>query len=98
MYGYIIFLHVAGVFLFLLAHGASASVSFQLKRERNADRIRALLDVSIWSFGAMFIGLLLLLITGIVAGFMSNAWGRGWIWASIVLLVAIFAVMSVLGS
>ncbi len=98
MYGYIVYLHVAGVFVFLLAHGASANVAFQLKGERNPDRIRALLDLSLWSYIGMYVGVLVLLITGIIAGFMSNAWGRGWIWASIVFLVVIFVAMGVMGS
>lgn len=98
MYGVIVYLHIAGVFLFLLGHGASANVAFGLRRERNPERIRALLDLSVWSYIGMYAGLLLLLITGIVAGFMSNAWGRGWIWASIVLLVVMFAAMGILGS
>ncbi len=98
MYGTIVYLHVAGVFLFLLSHGGSANVAIQLKHERNPDRIRALLDLSVWSYIGMYIGLLLLLITGIVAGFMSSAWGRGWIWASIILLVVMVVPMGLLGS
>lgn len=98
MYGYIVFLHIAGVFLFLLGHGGSANVAFQLKGERNPDRIRALLDLSVWSYGGVYLGLVLLLLTGILAGFMGNHWGRGWIWAAIVLLVALFVFMSVYGS
>lgn len=98
MYGIVIYLHIAGVFLFLLGHGASANVAFALKQERNADRIRALLDLSVWSYIGTYVGLLTLLLTGIAAGFMSNAWGRGWIWAALVLLIALFAVMGIFGS
>jgi hypothetical protein len=98
MYGYIVYLHVAGVFLFLLGHGGSANVAFQLKHERNPDRLRALLDLSVWSYIGMYSGLLLLLITGIIAGFMGKHWGRGWIWASIVLLVTMFVAMGLVGS
>lgn len=98
MYGYMIYLHVASVFVFLLAHGASANVAFQLKRERNPDRIRALLDVSVWSYAGMSVGLVLLLLSGIIAGFIGNYWGRGWIWVSIGLLIAIFVLMALLGS
>jgi uncharacterized membrane protein len=99
VYDLIKFLHVISVFLFLLSHGASANVSFQLKHERKPDRIRALLDLSSWSFVGMGIGFLLLLITGIIDAF-DPAWvGRnGWIWLSIGLLVAITVSMSILGS
>lgn len=46
----------------------------------------------------MYVGLLLLLITGIIAGFMGGYWGMGWIWASIILLVAIGVIMGFYGS
>ncbi len=92
------FLHVAGVFVFLLAHGASANVALQLRRERKPERIRALLDLSVQSYLGMYAGILLLLVTGITAGFVGNYWGRGWIWLAIIVLVAIFVVMGVVGS
>ncbi|HZY44861.1 MAG TPA: DUF2269 family protein [Anaerolineae bacterium] len=99
MYELIKFLHVASVFLFLLSHGASANVSFQLKNERKPERIRALLDLSNWSFIGMGVGFLLLLITGIIDSF-AGPWAdhNGWIWVSIGLLLAITVSMSVLGS
>lgn len=98
MYGWIVYLHVAGIFVFLLGHGASANVAFALRRERTAERIRALLDLSLNSYVFMYVGLLLLLVSGIVAGFMGNHWGRGWIWASIVIFIVIFVGMYALGS
>lgn len=97
-YRLIVFLHVGGVFLFLMAHGASVNVAFALRHERSADRIRALLDLSVWSYIGMYFGLLLLLVMGILAGFMGNHWGRGWIWAAIVLFVALLIFMGVYGS
>lgn len=95
MYEIVIFLHVAGVFAFLLAHGASNAVAFALRREQNMERVRALLLLSPSTFGMMYGGLLLILITGIAGGFLLNWWGRGWIWASLALLVVIIVAMSV---
>ena len=97
MYSWIVFLHVAGGFGFVLAHGASAAVAFALRRERNLERLRALLELSRSTFSLMYASLLLLLIAGIVAGFMGQHWGRGWIWAAIVALVAISAAMGIMG-
>lgn len=68
MYEFVIFLHVVGVFLFLLAHGASNAVAFALRKERNMERVRALLMLSPSTFGMMYGGLLLILITGLVGG------------------------------
>jgi hypothetical protein len=46
----------------------------------------------------MYLSLLVLLVTGIITGIMGKWWGRGWIWASLFLLIAIIVAMSVLGS
>jgi hypothetical protein len=98
MYNIVVFLHVLGAFGFMLAHGASASVSFALRRERSLDRIKALLELSGGSYGLMFGSLFLLLVAGVAAGFMGQWWGHGWIWASLSLLLAISAVMGAVGA
>lgn len=95
MYQLVIFIHVIGVFAFLLAHGASNAVAFQLKREQNMEHVRALLKLSPSTFGMMWIGLLLILLSGIIGGFMLNWWGKIWIWASLLLLIAVIVAMSV---
>ncbi len=95
MYNIVIFLHVVGVFIFLLAHGTSQAVAFALRKERNMEHVRALLLFSPSTFGMMYGGLLLILLTGIAGGFLLNWWGQGWIWAALVLLIVMVAVMSV---
>ena len=97
MYIWVIFLHVVSVLGFLLAHGASAAVMFRVRSEREPGRIQALLDLANTVGGLVAITALLLFITGIVGGFMGHWWGRGWIWAALVLLLAISFVMSFLG-
>jgi hypothetical protein len=93
MYGWIVLLHVLGAFAFVAAHGVSMITAFQLREERERARQAALLEASGAGIGLMYIGLLLLLVAGIVAGFMGNHWGRGWIWASLGTLVVVIAVM-----
>jgi hypothetical protein len=97
MYIWVIYLHVLSVLGFLLAHGATATVMFKVRGERDSVRIQALLDLSPAVGGAMMGTLLLILITGILAGFMGGWWGRGWIWTALVLLIAISFVMSFMG-
>jgi len=46
MYPWFVYLHILGIFGFLLAHGASAAAAFALRRERNLERVRVLLDLS----------------------------------------------------
>jgi hypothetical protein len=98
VYSWLIFLHVIAVFGFLIAHGVSASVFFALKRERNMDTICVLLKLSSSTARIMGISLLLLLISGVTAGFFGRWWGRGWIWLSLVLFIGIFVGMSLLGT
>lgn len=98
MYSWLIFLHVLGVFGFLMAHGVSASVAFALRRERNRDRIRALLDVSGSSIGVLHGSVLILLISGIAGGFIGSWWNKGWIWVSLGLLIATYIFMGAAGS
>ena len=98
MYLWIVFLHVLGAFGFLLAHGASFAVALRLRSERNPERVRALLDLSGGTLVVMYGSLLLLLATGIWAGFRGHWWGQGWIWAALGLLVVIALAMSILGS
>ena len=53
MYPWLVFVHLLGLFGFLLAHGASSSAAFALRRERNLERVRALLELSANSYGVM---------------------------------------------
>ena len=98
MYPLLVFLHVIGVFGFLMSHGVSAGVAYRLRAERNLDKVRALLELSAASYPVMYLSLLLLLVVGIVLGFMGSWWSRAWIWVSLVLFIAIFVVMGRFGS
>jgi hypothetical protein len=98
MYLWLVFLHVIGVFGFLIAHGVSAGVYFALRRERNMDRIRLLLQMSSGTVRVMGGSLLLLLIMGIITGFMGQWWSHGWIWLSLLLLVVLYFAMAGLGT
>jgi hypothetical protein len=72
-------------------------MSFRLQRERDPERIRALLDLSGTSFALMYGSLLLLILAGIVAGFMGRWWDRGWIWTAIGLFLTIGIGMGIYG-
>src|SRR4030095_1605516 len=68
LYPWVVFVHVAAAFLFVMGHGASMWVSDQIKRERDPARIRVLLELSSRSLGLVYGSLLALLIAGIAAG------------------------------
>jgi hypothetical protein len=92
--GWIVFLHVVGVFLFVAGHGVSIAVVYRIRAERDPSRILALLDLSAWSLNLAGIGLLLLLVFGILAGIVAQDFGRLWLWASIVLFVVVGGLMT----
>ena len=92
-YQIIVFLHVLGSFIFLMAHGGSLLVAFQLKKEGKLERIQALLYLSGSSIAAMYLGLLFLVGGGIWAGFLGHWWGMKWIWVSLALLLTIIIYM-----
>ena len=98
MYPWLVFLHLVGIFGFLLAHGTSATVAFKLRGERERERVQALLDLSKTSLYVAYGSLLLLLVTGIVAGFTGHWWGTIWIWASGGVLVGMGLGMGLLGT
>jgi hypothetical protein len=93
MYGLVVLLHVLGAFAFVMAHGVSMLIAFRLRGERDRVRQAHLLELSGLSVGLMYIGLGVLLVAGIAAGFMGGLWGRGWIWAALAILVLVIAVM-----
>lgn len=91
------FLHVAGVFAFVAGHGVSMFVAFQLRKERDRARLGALVDLSGWSLGVAGIGLLVLFLSGILAGIVLGSFGKWWIWISFAFLVVVAGAMTPVG-
>lgn len=87
MYQWLVFLHICGVIIFFAAHGVSTMVTFRLERQQNLERMRALMELSAASLPVMWLGLGLLLLGGIAAGFMGNWWSQGWIGLSFILMI-----------
>ena len=90
---WLIFIHTLGAITFFLAHGTSIAMAFQLRRETDFARIRALLDLSMSTMVAMFIAFMLMGISGLIMPFILKIWNKGWIWASIVLMLIVFFYM-----
>jgi hypothetical protein len=90
-------LHVASAFAFVLAHGVSVFVSLRLGAERDPVRVGALLDLSLFAVRIATLMLIIVTLSGIVAAFVGDHWGRGWIWASLGILLVLWAWMSIRG-
>ncbi len=82
-------LHLVGVFGFVGAHGASAGAALRIRRERDPARIQALLSLSRSTRPAAYGSLLLLVLSGIIAGVDGGWWGQAWIWWSVGLLIVL---------
>jgi hypothetical protein len=93
LYQWVVLLHVIAGFSFALAHGVSAGVALKLRGERQIPRVQALLDLSRFATNSMYVSIFVLLGAGIAAAFIAGLWGRGWIWAAIVLLLLMFGAM-----
>lgn len=98
-YPLIVFVHVAAMIAFLAIHGVSIAVAMRLRSERDAVRVRALLDLSRWSLGpATGIIVLIAFVAGLLAAFVGEWWDRGWLWVSLAVFLALFLVMYPLAS
>ena len=91
---WLVFVHVLAVITFFLAHGTSAAMSFQLRKETDFNRIRALLDLSRSTMILMGISFLIMGLTGLALPFLIHIWNRIYIWLSIVLMLFVFIYMS----
>ena len=93
LYPWFVVVHLVGLVLFAISHGASAFMSFRLRGERDPVVADALLRVGQLSIGPMYIGLLLLIVGGLGAAAGANLWGKTWVIASIVVFIVVLVVM-----
>lgn len=98
VYPWLVVIHIVAAFVFAMAHGVSAFVLFRVKEEHDRVRLAALADLSARSLGTAFVSLLVVLVAGIWAGIDARYFGKLWIWASIVVLVAVGGLMTPLAA
>ena len=98
-YSSLIYVHILSVFTFMLTHGVTASAILFVRNEKDAERIRLLLQMARnrTVVAVTNTSLTVLLFTGITLGFLGDWWGRMWIWTALGIAVAITLAMSFLG-
>lgn len=92
LYVWLRFLHLFGLAVFLFAHGVTGGASLALRAPVSVAS-RRLLRLSQRAGIVANAGLLVVIITGVWMAFAGQWWGRGWLWVSLVILVAILAAM-----
>jgi len=93
-YSWLKFLHVAAVLAFLGLHGASMTVLYAIRRERDRSKILAMIQVSGQTTIPMYIAFLAIVVFGVLLAFKVHYWGQTWLWVSIALLVATAGLMT----
>jgi len=91
-----VFVHLLAIFAFLLAHGVSAGVIFRIRRETDPQSVRSLLKLSEGSIMVMGVAALVVLVSGVLAGFSGNYWTAGsyWLWASLAVFLIVAFLMT----
>src|SRR5215207_324438 len=90
---WLVFLHILAALTFFLAHGTSAAMAFQVRKETDFARIRAMLDLSLSTMLLMSVSFLVMGLTGVILPFLIRIWNRGYIWLSIILMLIAFIYM-----
>jgi hypothetical protein len=98
VYQWFVFTHLAGLVLFVLAHGASAFASFQIRTLRDPVVVAGYLTMSAQATRAAYVGLLVLLIGGAGAATVNGFWPQPWVWGSVIVLIAVIVGMYAVGA
>jgi hypothetical protein len=88
MYEWVLFVHVASVLAFMLAHGIHVTVMWAMRGEADPERSMTFFNALPTATGLRIL-LVVVVATGAIAAFMGSWWGSGWIWASLLLLIVI---------
>jgi hypothetical protein len=92
MANWVVFLHVASVLAFMLGHGVQVTGMWAMRAEADPARMLTFFN-DMPNVRGLRILLSLVIVTGVAAGFLRDRWGEGWIWASLLILAAIWLAM-----
>lgn len=99
MYNWVVYLHVAVIFIFLIQHAPEILVSFKLREQTEPEGVFATLGfMSANNRRNLRITYSLIILTGTAAGFISTWWKQGWMWTALGIMVLIWIIMSRFGT
>jgi len=98
MYIWVVYLHVTVIFIFLIQHAVEIFVTFKLRQQKEPQGIFATYSFTLDNNSRnLRITYLLIIVTGIAAGFLSTWWRQGWIWTALGVMVVLWIVMNRVG-
>jgi uncharacterized membrane protein len=89
----LILIHVLAALVFVIAHAVSAVAIFQVRGQSDRAVLTATLNRSSKAMIVAYIALVVLLVAGVILGFVGSWWGSLWMWVSLVLFVVVGWVM-----
>jgi hypothetical protein len=92
MYHWLLFLHIATVLGFMLAHGVQVMIMLSQRSEPDPERNLALFE-SLPDVLPLRILMMSVVATGLLLVAALSLWGRWWIWLSLLLLALIWLAM-----
>lgn len=92
MYNWVVFIHVASVLAFMLAHGVHVTAMWAMRREPDPERMLTFFNDLPKTTGLRAL-LGVVVLSGAIAGFMGSWWSRGWMWTSLAVLAFIAVAM-----
>lgn len=99
MYNWVVYLHVAVIFIFLIQHAAEILVTFKLRQQKEPEGVFTtyafMLDNNSRNLRITYS---LIIVTGMAAGFISTWWRQGWMWTALGVMIVIWIIMSRVGS
>jgi len=98
MYIWVVYLHVTVIFIFLIQHAVEIFVTFKLRQQKEPQGIFATYSFTLDNNSRnLRITYLLIIVTGIAAGFISTWWRQGWMWTALGVMIVIWIVMNRVG-
>jgi hypothetical protein len=86
------------IFIFLIQHAAEILVTFRLRQQKEPQGIFATYSFTPDNNSRnLRITYLLIIVTGIAAGFISTWWRQGWMWTALGVMIVIWIVMNRVG-
>jgi len=92
LYTWLLFVHLGSLAAFLFAHGLAATTAFAARGLGANSRL--LLALSLKTYYVAGPAFLILIASGVWLGVLGNWFGHLWIWAGIVILIALTVAMS----